>query len=283
MEAFGQNVILNGVVKHPENDEPMSIELTPVTAQQFAGKSWQRAADLAFATDRHMEVVVLAELAKATTGLPLAFSDSPDGPALMGVMGLRPGVNLLIAPNRQWMGPYLPAALRSHPFHLAKPAGAADPILCFDTGSGLLREAGQGEAFFDADGKMSSAVLEVVKFLSQVEQSRRRTMEAAADLAKAGLLVPWPINWELEGKRIQVQGLKRVDEAALLALAENDFLGLRQNAALTVAYAQMFSMNLMPALVVQAQKSLKAPGGGLDVSRLQGMGISTEDGLFKFD
>ena len=62
-------------------------------------------------------------------------------------------------------------------------------------------------------------------------------------LVQAGVIKPWPITIKGEqGDRV-VNGLNCIDEAALNALPNEDFLKLRATGALPIAYAQLLSMN----------------------------------------
>lgn len=262
----------------------MKMQLVPLTPNTFAGKTWQRYPSYAFAAQTHLAPVVMAELGKATTSLPLAFVQQGDVFDLVAVMSLRPESNMLIGPNGRWMGTYVPAALRSYPFVLARPPEAKDPVLCVDMASGLIKDDGSGEAILGADGKLTPAVQEVFTFLGHIEQSRMQTRAAAAALARAGVLKPWALSMEVQGKRMGIQGLLGVDEAALHKLDDEALLALRRAHALPLAYAQLFASNLMQTLVQLTQaRAQPQAGGAVDAATLKAMGIATDDGLLKFD
>lgn len=263
-------------------------QLTAVTPQQFANKAWRRHSGYAFAAQTSVLPVMSAELAKLVPALPLGFAQTEAAFQLVAITALQPGTNLFVAPDGRWIGDYVPAALRSYPFRMVKPAGREDSILCFDVSSGDLVNAGQGEAFFDPAGEPSQALKAVLDFLSQVEHSRVATQAAVDALQAAGLIQPWPLTLQQGEQTLPVNGLHRVDEDALIALPDETFLCLRQAGSLPVAYAQLLSMNQLVMLqkAAGAQARLKAQfqaQAGSQIPNLAGLkfGISNDE-ILKF-
>ena len=125
----------------------------------------------------------------------------------------------------------------------------------------VSQSAGQGEAFFGEDGQPGKALKGMLDLLSQVERSRMATQAAVDALAAAKLVQPWLLNIKRGEQNIPVNGLYRIDEAALNALKNKAFLPLRQSGALPVAYAQLLSMNQLSVLqrLLQIQAKLRAP------------------------
>jgi hypothetical protein len=161
-----------------------SPQLTVISREQFSGKAWRRHTGYAFAAGETLIPLVVAELAQAVPAMPLGFIQSGEGFHLVAVTALQPGANLFVAPDGRWLGAYVPAAVRGYPFRLVKPQGRADSVLCIDAASGVVVEAGQGETFFDEDGRPGKALKGVFELLSQVERSRMAT-QAAVDALTA--------------------------------------------------------------------------------------------------
>ena len=126
-------------------------QLAAITKEQFASKAWTHAG-YTFAQKEHLIPVVTAELSQLVPAMPLVFVPVGESYELMGLTSVQPGNNLYVAPKGQWMGDYIPAALRAYPFRLVRHSDRDESVLCFDTNSGRLVDAGQGEAFFDAEG-----------------------------------------------------------------------------------------------------------------------------------
>lgn len=238
-----------------------SSQFTVITKEQFSGKAWRRHASYAFAAGGNLIPMVASELARAVPAMPLGFVKSGDGFQLVAITALQPGANLFVAPDGRWLGAYVPAAVRGYPFRLVKPQGRTESVLCIDEASGLVVEAGQGEAFFDKDGLPGKVLKNVLELLSQVERSRIATQAAVDALAAAKLVQPWLLNIKRGERNIPMTGLFRIDEAALNALKNKAFLALRQSGALTTAYAQLLSMNQIGVLqrLLQIQAKLRAP------------------------
>ena len=147
---------------------------------------------------------------------------------------------MFVGPEGRWFGNYVPACLRTYPFSLLPQQGTDQLVLCVDEGSRLVTDASAaGEDFFDAEGAVSPALKPVFELLTQVQRSRQATDLAVTTLAQAGVIKPWQIM--LKSKQgEQLYGLHHVDEGALGALSNDEFLKLRT--ALPIAYAQMLSM-----------------------------------------
>ena len=262
-------------------------KLIAITSQQFADKAWKRYTSYAFASHANLIPVVAAELAKLVPEMPLGFAQTENTFQLVAITSLQSGTNLLVAPDGRWLGAYVPATLRGYPFWLVKPEGQENGILCFDESSGLLVDAGQGEAFFDEAGEPSQPVKDMMNFCSQIELNRVATQTAVDALSAAGLVLPWPISAKNGDKSVAVKGLFKVDEAALNALPDEALLLLRTTGALALAYAQLLSMNQFNVLeklsTMQQQLQSQAATHANEISGLEGFRLSQDDGKLNFD
>jgi hypothetical protein len=215
-----------------------------VSRATHIGKAWLRYTSYSFAADRALISVTAAELAKAVLAMPLAFVEENGGIYLVAVTSLEPGKNQFVAHDGRWLGAYVPAAVRGHPFALLQPDGAQAAILCVDEDSGLVVDAGttDSEPFFDVEGGPAPFLKALLDFLGKVEASRVATSHAVTALSAAGLLTPWLLQVDSPEGQKTVTGLLRIDETRLNALDDVSFLALRSAGALAVAYAQILSM-----------------------------------------
>ncbi|CAM5319973.1 hypothetical protein ATER59S_01005 [Aquamicrobium terrae] len=215
--------------------------IKPVTRQAHGERSWRRFGDYRFAAASTVVRLAGAEIAHAAQSLPLAFAEGDGKPVLVALLGFVQGQNLFVAPNGRWAGRYVPAALRGWPFVLGRsPSG--ETTLCFDESSGLLGRPGEGEAFFGADGEASEAVKQVFEFLVRTRRGQEAADAATALLAQHGLLEAWPLKVKDGEHERAVNGLQRVNEAALNALDAKALGAVRDGGALALAYAQLLSM-----------------------------------------
>jgi hypothetical protein len=229
----------------------MTETITPLRAATHSDRSWRPSSGYGFAASSIIAPIAGEELAHAATQFALAFLEG-EHPALVTLLGLRPQQNLYVGPDGQWLGQYVPAVLRGYPFKLM-PAENNQFALGYDEGSGLLAGAGEGEAFFDAEGRPTERIQQILQFLIGVHKGVEAIGRAGAKLASHGLLEPWPLKVRDGDTEIPVNGLFRVNEAKLGAIDDAAFLELRSGGVLAVAYAQLLSMTNMGNLGKLAQ------------------------------
>jgi hypothetical protein len=222
--------------------------IVAVGPERHASKSWRPLQNYTFAARHAMVPLVGLEAARAAVTVPLSFIEQSGRYSLVAVMSPIPGRNLFVGPAGQWLGSYMPAAMRGYPFSLAPVEGSDKKILCINEDSGWIVEGDtnpDATKFFEHDGVPSAALKAILDFLSQIEQSRTATDLAVATLAEAGVIQPWPLTVEQNKEKTSVTGFHRIDEAALNALDGETFLKLRKTSALVLAYAQLISMQTM--------------------------------------
>lgn len=217
----------------------------PVNQARHGDMGWRPAANYAFAAKRNLVPLVASEFGKAAVSAPIAFVPEAEGFVAVAVFSLLPEDNLFVTPAGQWVGGYAPAALRAYPFQFGHVSGQ-QAVLMVDEDSGLVFENDpQAERFFEADGAPSPAIGRVMEFLGQLDRERFVTQQAITALNEAGLIQPWPLSVIICGKETAVNGLHRIDEAALRALDDAEFCKLRRFSVLSLAYAQLLSSGLV--------------------------------------
>jgi SapC len=217
------------------------VNFVAVTKDHYAAKRWRRSEGYAFAAAQTAVPVMGTEFPHVALCMPIAFVEQAGRYVAVGVMSVVEGRNLFVGPNGQWLAGYLPAALRNYPFGLARTPGEEDLTLSVDEESGLVVDSDDAsEPFFAPDGSLAPALNGIVEFLRRFEYHRNETDVAVAGLAEAGLIQPWSLSLAV-GKK--VQGLYRVDEAALKTIDDATFLRLRKLSAIPLAYMQLLSMN----------------------------------------
>jgi len=218
----------------------------PLNRIEHAARLWRRPAGFAFAAEEAIVPLAAIEVAQAATELPLAFATVDGVTQLVAVMSARQGLNWFVGEDGRWLGHYVPALLRAHPFRLVRASPGGQFCLCIAEPPQAIRD---GEPIYDEDGGYTARVKAMASFLLTFENSRLQTRRACAALEDAGVLVPWTIRLGAEDGRGQgVEGLKRVDEAALSSLPDDVFLSLRHVGALGVAYAQALSVSRLDLL-----------------------------------
>lgn len=215
-------------------------DIRAITFSDFGDKAWKPFDDYRFVATSQVTAVAAGELQNVVGSMALAVLPG-ERPAFVVLLGLRQGINLFVRPDGRWRGPYVPAALRAHPFRLVNIEGG-HVALGYDVDSGLLVNAGQGEPFFTADGKPAERVQQTLQFLMSVHQGHEAAARAAERLQAHGVLEPWTIKvGEGEGAW-NVGGLLRVNETRLNGLSAEALVDLRDSGALGFAYAQLLSV-----------------------------------------
>ena len=229
-------------------DFPKQVtQYAAISRERHGERRWRRSASYRFAAQDAVAPIVGAEFAKAALAFPLAFLADESSFLPVAVLALEARTNLFVAPDGRWLGGYVPSAFRGHPFRLL-PSATGALVFCIEEESGLAAEGEEGELFFDAKGAIAEPTQRVLDFLSAVEKDRHATSRACAALTAAGVIRPWEITLRDATAPRTLQGLHRIDEAALNALPAERFEVLRQAGALPIAYCQMLSMQHLPML-----------------------------------
>lgn len=188
--------------------------------------------------------LLIAEVPLALMVYPLAFAEGPEGLRLVAVLGSRAGQNDCLGEGGRWRMGYVPSQLRAWPFALAAQAEGRQG-LGIDMASGLWRETpdpARGELrFFDAEGQPAAVLQRAEAFLRQCASNQAITDAAARELARAGVLTPWVFP-DSVCAGAPPEGLLRVDQKALHALAPEMLAHLMRANALALAHAQIFSV-----------------------------------------
>lgn len=219
-----------------------------ISYSAHAHKSWFGPASHDFVARDPLIPIGAQELLEAVLHLPVAFIQTPQGLRLVAVFGLDPSQNLLVNAKGQWLSPFRPVRIRTHPFTLA-PLPTGEYGLCLWEDSGLVGAEGAGQPFFTPDGALFSIVQQVMETLAAAERAKAVAAAQANELFAAGVICPWQIVVpEGEGVR-KVEGLLQIDEEKLRALDDETFLKLRRSGALTLAYCQLLSIQNMASLI----------------------------------
>ena len=222
-----------------------------ITRTGYANRHWKRPSSYAFAQREALIPLAVTELPPAAMSLPIALIARGDVFFPAAVTSFLPDSNRFLAPTGRWTGGYIPAYLRAYPFALVK-AQNGQHVLCVDADSPLLSDH-EGEPFFAADGQPGAALAGILEFLEKVAAGRAAGERACAALHKHQLIQAWPIQVQSSSGPRNVNGLFRVDEAALNALPTEAFEEIRKAGALPLAYCQLLSMQHAPRLLRLAE------------------------------
>jgi hypothetical protein len=242
-------------------------QFAAISRERHGRKKWLAQGIYAFAAADAVVPIVAAELTQAALAMPCAFLQWKGHYKLVAVLSAIGGRNMFVSRDGLWLGGYIPAALRLHPFQMLPSEGSEELLLCVDEESSMVVEGnGPGEPFFGPQGEPSPSLKAVFEASLALERNRQTTDLAVAALAQAGVIRPWQIRVKAGESERPVSGLYRVDEAALHALPNDVFVGLRTAAALPIAYTQMLStrqLGLFERLEALHSRSAQPPVAAL--------------------
>lgn len=233
----------------------MSSAIFPVSISRHQSLRWGNFDSYAFAAKDTVCPVVMSEMPKAASTLPLAFIAQGDGFIPVAVLGLTAETNAFVGADGLWQHAYVPAQYRGYPFLIA-PTEDGEKLLCVNESSDLVGTQ-HDQLFFDAEGNLSPELQRIFDFWVQVEANRVQTLRFAKTLQDFDLLEPWEITVENEeGGSYQVTGLFRVNEKRLNELSDDLFAQVRAAGVLPMIYCQLFSMQHLPSVAQKAAQRI---------------------------
>lgn len=264
---------------------------SPLTTPHFValsrsahgGKRWQKFTSYEFAAAQMVAPLAGMELPRAVVSMPVAFVRSEVGVVPVALLGIDNTCNLFVSSDGRWLAEYVPASVRTPPFAMGR-NDRDQLVLCIDENSAQINDA-QGEPLFTPQGEPTEDLKQAMAFIQRREQAMSATVKACEALARHHCLVPLEFTATApDGRERGVQGLLRIDEAALDALSDEAFLELRQTGALAIAYAQAVSMHKLPVLKqLAAQRAQAVARQQASAADRPDLSLFDKDGTFGFD
>lgn len=225
-------------------------ELKVIDRRKDRNAGWMPRRNMSAAANDSVVRICIDEIPRLLPGYLFAFLREEDNRyRFIAVQAVHRGENLYVAPNGAPIYRPVPRVYHTYPFvlHTRQEEGNVTGTLLFDHSSGLYRESPdtpEGERrFFDEEGKVDPELQRLTDYLVDTKKWLDITQKATDALAEAKLLVPWNLGIEsLEKDRPVLGGFYRVDLSRLNGLEDVTLAELAKSQALTLAYAQNFSM-----------------------------------------
>ncbi len=247
-------------------------KFAPLSRSKHAEKTWSPPAHFGFASHATYVEAAGAEVGQLGADMPLAFVRHGDRLVLVGLLSCIVGRNLFVGADGRWMGSYIPATFKFHPFRLMQTADSV--VLCVDETSPLFADSG-GQRLFDDSGELSKLAGEIVQGMELLRKTQAPVTMAARGLEEAGVIVPWQLEVKGEKSGTIFEQIHRVDEKLLQKLDDSSFLKLRKSGALALAYTQIVSMGrvaYLRQLAVHHQSIAATTSGAVTLSDVLGFG-----------
>lgn len=215
-------------------------KLIPIIPKTHKDKGWKPNTDYEFARGSALVPLFSLDIINAAGDMPIVFTKRKESFMPYALLGYEPDNNLFVGADGQWLGSYVPYALKGYPFQVAYNQNK-QPILCVMEGSEQVTDKDKGTAFFDENGKFTKQTRDKMNYLLILEQSRTATAKACQALSKYELIKPFPLVLNIHSKNRKLDGLYSVDSKALGQVSDEGLLELRKADALSIAYAQIIS------------------------------------------
>lgn len=199
--------------------------------------------DYAFSKSVNSVPLMAVEIPNATAEYAVVFSGTDQAMLPAVILGMRGNENLYLSTQGDWQAKYLPAFVRRYPFVFSGSADGNTFTLCIDESFPGFNQKGRGERLFDEQGKPTTYVENVLKFLEQYQIEFRRTQAFCAKLRELDLLEPMRAQADLvSGERVSLTGFMAVNRDRLKALPGEALADLAKTDALELLYLHLQSM-----------------------------------------
>lgn len=191
------------------------------------------------------------EFCRAALDYPIVFVKDNDKFAPIALLSLQPGHNDFIDGNGRWREHvYIPAFIRRYPFVVADTgAGNNELTVCIDPSCDRWNET-DGQALFEADGKNTAYLDEMLRFMDSLRIELLRTAEFMDEIVQLDLLVQRTLNVQsVEGRRLQLQDIYMIDEEKMARLKAAELHRLNKRGTLAWVFAHLMSLANLPPLL----------------------------------
>jgi hypothetical protein len=214
---------------------------------------------LTFATHRHSSVEIgrnfdfsskvnsvpltAIEFREAQSDYPIVFVGNPEGVMPAVILGLREGENLYLSSDGKWDARYVPAFVRRYPFVFSKSDDEQRFNLCIDEQFSGFNGDGRGERLFTDDGKPTTYVENILKFLQEYQLQFHRTERFCKRILELDLLEPMQAQVEMNsGEKYSLGGFMAINREKLKELSGDKLAELAKTDELELIYLHLQSM-----------------------------------------
>lgn len=206
-----------------------------------------------FAREVNSVPLLAAEFAAAAGEYAIIFAGNEETVFPSVVLGLQDRQNLFLGADGAWLGNYVPAFLRRYPFVFSEnPAGGF--TLCIDEEFEGLNREGRGERMFDADGKRTQYLSNILNFVSTYQAQFERTRLFCKRLVDLKVLDSAQARFEApDGRSSALTGFFAINRDRLKAIPEASLKEMFQTDELELCHLHMHSLGNIAALGKRAE------------------------------
>jgi hypothetical protein len=214
--------------------------------------------DYAFCRKVNSVPLTAVEFRSAAGEYPIVFVEAGASVRPAVVLGLRQEENLLVSPEGEWLGRYIPAFVRRYPFVFS--TGEEDRfVLCVDEAFHGFNREGRGEPLFTPDMQPSPYVGRVLHFLQDYRAQFLRTQAFCDRLRELDLLEPMHARVSGDGARFALAGFSVVSRERLKGLPAERLAALAASDELELLYLHLHSLRNFAPLRERLPVTAKVP------------------------
>ena len=239
--------------------------VVPVMFANHRHSSVEFGRNYAFSSKINSVPLTAIEFREAQSDYPIVFAGNKEGVMPAVILGLREGENLYLSGEGKWDARYIPAFVRRYPFVFAKSDDGERFNLCIDEMFSGFNGDGRGERLFADDGKPTTYVENILKFLQEYQLQFLRTERFCQKVLELDLLEPMQAQVEMNsGEKYSLGGFMAINREKLKELPGDKLAELAKTDELELIYLHLQSMRNFGALkdrlgLARAEKAESAP------------------------
>lgn len=214
----------------------------PVSSGRHGKASIELRKGYGFARGINSVPLMAVEFPQAAPEYAIVFAQNGAEVLPVVILGARSGENLYVKEDDSWNANYLPAFVRRYPFIFSANEDGKTFTLCVDEAFQGLNYLGRGEPLFDAEGKQTPYVDNVLQFLQEYRAQFMRTQAFCRKLVELNLLEPMRAQFTLGSEKMSLGGFQAVDRAKLKALSGDTLAQLAATDELELIYLHLQSL-----------------------------------------
>jgi hypothetical protein len=231
----------------------------PVSSGRHAGCSVEVGGDYAFASHVNSLPLMAVEFPPASSEYSIIFAGDEQAVMPAVILGLRARENLFIGSDHAWSAKYVPAFARRYPFVFSGTEGSDTFTLCIDEAFKGFNREGRGAALFDAEGKPTAYVQNVLTFLQEYQAQFQRTRQFCQRLKEHGLLDPMQAQITTKsGEKLSLSGFLTVNRDRLKALPDAVLAALVKSDEMELIHLHLHSMRNFGTLLERMESEAQA-------------------------
>jgi len=227
----------------------MSLKNSPLNYTEHGKVKIKSSNNYQHVNSQQVVPLIVHEFSQASAEMPVVFVKNSESGQFqpVAILGFKSGENLFVQ-QEKWLSDYVPAYVTHHPFALMPSADDETKLQIIMSESSSLVTESEGNALFDEQGNETEYLQKRKNALGNYYENMQVSQAFVNFLSEKELLQQRTLTIELNGEKLNLTGLYLVDEKALNALSDEDFLILRKRGYLGALYAHLGSLHQLKRL-----------------------------------